>query len=476
MRRFDLRHLTILIPIGILLVVQLPNLSLPYFWDEAWSYIKAITKMSEVGPSLLPGRVPIEYSKGHPQFFYFLASTWMNLWGGSIVAMRILSLIISICLLLTVYFGLEKIANWQSAITGATLVSVQSMFLAQSILVLPEVLVSLLFVFSFFLFVSRNYLGYALSCILMVQTKETTIVLALVFGLFYLFRLSDQAERSKFRWQHLIALLSPGLIYLLFLVLHKHAFGVAFNSDHLDYFSTDIGSIIAKTKSALAHIFVHSGRTALTVIAFATITVAFFRNDVSMRPVTLALIAIVFHILFSVLNFFSPRYGLVAILAFITVFAYLWGQFKLNPYIRSVVIIALSIVCLGKSLTKKNNLDTTLGYIETVKVFQDIVNYCEDNQLQDEAFAVSFNMTYNLSDRAMGYIRGEKDFSNIRDWNHYKDAKYFIFESSFGENQIVRDVQKNFCRIQAFSREHAWAYIYENPLFQKEQGQNDEKH
>ena len=147
---FDIKSYLFLIPVVILLLIQIQHLSIPYFWDEAWSYMVAVKKMAELGPSLLPGAVPIDYCKGHPQLFYFISSLWMNLFPNSILCMRILPLIVSIGLLLVVFFGLKKLINLETANVGILLVGVQSTFLAQSILVLPEMMLSFWLVISFF--------------------------------------------------------------------------------------------------------------------------------------------------------------------------------------------------------------------------------------------------------------------------------------------------------------------------------------
>ena len=68
MKKFDLKDLSLIIPIGLLLIIQIPNLSLPYFWDEAWSYFPAIYKMYEIGPGLLPGDLPLWDAKEFKNF------------------------------------------------------------------------------------------------------------------------------------------------------------------------------------------------------------------------------------------------------------------------------------------------------------------------------------------------------------------------------------------------------------------------
>ena len=41
-------------------------------WDEIWVYAPALTEMAEIGPTLLPGVLDAELSRGHPLLFHFL--------------------------------------------------------------------------------------------------------------------------------------------------------------------------------------------------------------------------------------------------------------------------------------------------------------------------------------------------------------------------------------------------------------------
>ncbi len=463
------KHFALLVPIGILLLVQVPNLSLPYFWDEAWSYMTGINKMAEVGPSLLPGALPIDYCKGHPQFFFFLASIWMKLSGGSIVAMRLLPLLLSIGLLITVYVGLCKIANWQSALFASALISAESMFLAQSIFLLPEMLLSLMLVLSFFFFIQKKYMLYALSASIMILSKETAIVFALVFGLFYLLSFVKKNESQAFNSWHLICLLFPGLVYAGFLFLHYKAFSTLFYGDHVGYIKFDWPVISGKISSATSSLFVRNGNSLLSLLFVAAITGLFFSKKIDKRPVILAISLIVAFLAFSVLNFYTLRYGLVAMVLFLIALSYVLGQLGINSIVKYAFVIVAFSLCLYKSMSHKSNSDVDLGYVNTIKVHQKLVEYCEQKGWQTEPFAVSYNMIFNMRDRKLGYVNGQNDFSKINDWKSYKEAKYFIFESTFENNEIVQEVKAQFIQVVSFSDHHAWGFIYENPHYLEKQ-------
>jgi hypothetical protein len=60
----------VLVPALLALVFfKIPQLPLPSFWDEAWSYLPAILNMAETGPSLSPIRRPRNYTGVILSFF-----------------------------------------------------------------------------------------------------------------------------------------------------------------------------------------------------------------------------------------------------------------------------------------------------------------------------------------------------------------------------------------------------------------------
>lgn len=463
MKDISPKNLFFLIPILILLFIQIPNLGLPYFWDEAWSYFPAIKKLAEVGPSLMPGVIPIDYCKGHPQLFFFITSVWMKIFPDNITMMRILPLLFSLGVLITVYIGLLKLANRETAIIASLLISVQSMFLAQSIFLLPEMLLTLLFVMTFFFFLNNRFIAYTITCTLMVLTKETAIIFPILFGIFYFFTLLSQSNREKFRHRYLLALTIPVIIYIVFLFLHYLKFGVVFYGDHIQYISTDWTIIYDKISRAYSFIFIGYGRRFISITAIISIIILLFQRPKNGRLLILGIISFLGFMIFSMFNYYTQRYGLVAIVIFIIVFSYIVGQLRINIFIKNGIAICLAAICLYFSFTLKTNGDYDLGYIETVKVHQEMVHFCEENNLYDDPFAVTFNMIFCLRENDLGYLTGKKKFSNILDWKHYLEAKYFIYDATMGDAPPgVEYAKQNFKLVKTVINQHAWGYIYEN--------------
>lgn len=470
MKTDSIKNLFFIIPVLILLIIQVPHLGLPYFYDEAWSYIPSIKKMAEVGPSLLPGVLPIDYCKGHPQLFFFISSVWMKIFHENITMMRILPLLFSLGVLGSVYVLLLKLANWESAIMASLLVSVQSVFLAQSIFLLPEMLMTLLFVLSYFFFLNDQFTAYAITSSLMVLTKETAIIFALTFGLFYLFSLVSRSNREKHRHLYLLALSTPGMIYAAFLLLHYLKFKMIFYDQHLEYISMSWPMVKDKINMAYSFIFIQYGRRFISIAALISLIVLLFQRPKNGRLFILGILSFIAFMAFSVFNFYTQRYWLVLIVLFIILFGWMFGQFSINRFVIWGITIFLSILCLYFSLSQKQNADIDLGYMETIKVYQQLVDYCEENNLYDQPFSVTFNMIFCLQNKDLGYVTGKKSFTHVMDWKHYMEAKYFIYESTMGDPLPGVDYAKeNFKLVKAVTDKHAWGYIYENIHFQVNQ-------
>ncbi len=461
MKTFEKRDLFILIPIGILLFIQIPNLSLPYFWDEAWSYFTSIKKMAEEGPSMLPGAVPLDYCKGHPQFYFFITSLWMKIFPESIIMMRVFALAFSVALLLITFYGLKKIVSWNAGMIATLLISVQSLFLAQSIFLLPEMMVSLFFVLSFFYYYKEEYWKYAIVSTLMVLTKETSIIFCIVFGIHYLASLLNRSNRLNFKPLHILSLFIPAIVYSIFLILHYLKFGIFFYGEHLNYITFDAYMIKVNIQQALSSIFLKQGRIYLSAIFLLSLLIFILSKRGNLRFIIIGFISIISFLLFSVFNFYTIRYGLVLMILTIILFSFVLNNLKVKSFIKYILTLLIAIVSLYFSFSKKTNSDSDLGYIETIKVHQDLVSFCEDEDFYNDTLAVSFNMIFNLRDKGLGYVKGNNNFTNVSDWKNVKESQIFIYESTFNENdESVMYAKNNFTLIKSFKNKHAWGYIY----------------
>jgi hypothetical protein len=78
-------------------------------------------------------------------------------------------------------------------------------------------------------------------------------------------------------------------------------------------------------------------------------------------------------------------------------------------------------------------------------------------------------MIFCLRDKDLGYVKGEKEFSNIKDWKNYKEARYFLNDVAMGDQfEGAQYARENFKLLKAFNNKNAWGTIYENTHFQEQ--------
>ncbi len=454
----------IILPILFLWIVKLPHLHLPFFWDEAWSYFPAIQKMYETGPGLLPGDLPLWDAKGHPLFFFFISSIWMNVTGLNIFLLRLLPMLISTGVLVASWALLKRHVSLAAANIGILLIAVQQLFLAQAAMFLPEMLVALLLVISLNAYLSRNFWIFIMSGTAMVMTKETSIVFIATFLLTHLLYYLKPGRESRPYINESIQIAVPLLSYIGFLILHKLEFGSWFFDDHLGYISISISEVIRKIQIALSGIFVNWGRVIILIATLVSLGLICFRRGnckFSSFRIVILLLMITF-IAFSSLNFYTQRYMLSMIVIFMIFASSVISKAGFqNKVINLAIVVILTAIPAFYSFTKKSNADSDLGYIEVVQLHKEMVEFMEDQGWKDEPISASFNMIFALRNPSLGYTRTNEGFTNVKDIKTFRQSRIFVHESTFYDDKSQIDsIKSEMLLLKRFENKHAWGEIY----------------
>ncbi len=442
----------------------MPHLFVPYFWDEAWSYFPAVFKMYENGPGLLPGALSLWDAKGHPLFFFFLNSSWMRLVGTSVFWVHVLPLLISLGTIMATYFLVKKHVNKWAANVSVVLLSVQSLFLAQATMLLPEMLVTLLLILSVDFYLRKKYWLFVLFASIMVITKETTIVFVGGFLLFHLFYSLKIREELKIYFKESLLLLIPIIVYGLFLVLHKREFGSFFFEDHMGYIKFNWESISKKLQIATGIVYTRYGRNVILLAVFVSALISFvkYKKIKNGKLLGLLLLQTVIFLTFSVLNFYTQRYMLSILSLFAIIAGVLIQQAKFkNKILNWLIVLAIAAVPTYYTFTKKSNSDSDLGYVETVKVHQQMVEFCEKQGWQNKPIAASFNMIFCLRNPHIGYVSSKEGFSEVTNMTKFREVEIWLFESTFDNHRHQLDsVRNEYTLLKEFKLKHAWGEIY----------------
>ncbi len=212
-------------------------------------------------------------------------------------------------------------------------------------------------------------------------------------------------------------------------------------------------------------IFTRYGRIIPFLAVLTSLLIVFLRKKkiVNIKLLALLLLQTILFLLFSAVNFYTQRYMLVLMGLFMIASGVLLVQARFKNIVLNVgIVVVLLAVPAIYSFTKKSNADSDLGYVETVKVQQQMARYCEEQGWQDRPVAASFNMIFALRDPNLGFLSGDKGFSRVTNMGKFREAEIFLNESTFFDHRAELDTVKNENpKIKEFHLDHAWGEIYE---------------
>ena len=364
--RIDLLFILILL---VFIFFKWSHLTLPYIFDEANFYGPAVIKMYENGPSLSPVSIPVFYSRGHPLLFHFLGASWMQLFGTSILSSHIFALCISIILLISVYYFCSKAFNQTAGIISTISICVQPLFLAQSNLVLPEMLLALLMVTTLLSYLDNNKIVYWIAAALAMMTKESALILFCTLPIYrlYLLKINPADTFSNFIKDTLF-ILSPISIWLLFLIWQKLTLGWFFFPEHQGLIILTPSVVWEKFARILLIVFIWSGRNSLTLLSIIFLFYYYIKSKKLSPTITPYLILFTLFILlfssFSALNFFTNRYiiSLVILVSILT--GCILSFYSTKKYVIAISILIILISGGYNILTLRYDCDHNLGYVD----------------------------------------------------------------------------------------------------------------
>lgn len=448
------------------LILKIWYLSVPYFWDESWVYGPAVSEMGNRLPSLLPGSIDIDLSRGHPMLFHFLGGLWGNILGTSIVSLHSFALTISFALLLTLGYTLYN-ENSSFRITALSLGTVglacQGIFLAQSAMVLPEILVSLFVLLSLYLWSKKKYVFSAIFISACLLTKESGAVLFPSLGIAYLVH---QLLLNKFRWSSSFKILGILILALLpyvgFLIYQNAEFGWYFYPNHMDLQASSAQQFRIQLRASLNFILLDQNRVYLTLFMSVILLLRFRKSRVfwawtgwssivlfiiyatqwqtwtmcilflSAAIVSLILllhasrkyykrshylyltIAIfsLFYIAFTAFNFYSARYLLCLFPLYMLTLMKL-AMPLLNRTSFAIVYFGI-LVFLGLAGLDRSNIgDTNLSFIDVGHAQKQMVEFLEAGH-QEDVILAPFLVLESLKKDYAGYKSRESTFSNLQ--------------------------------------------------------------
>jgi 4-amino-4-deoxy-L-arabinose transferase-like glycosyltransferase len=458
----------VLVPALLALVFfKIPQLPLPSFWDEAWSYLPAILNMAETGPSLLPDPQTAELYRGHPLFFYFTSSVWVVVFGRSFILMRLFPLIISMLLLTVLYFFANKHFGRKIAAVTTLFMLIQSVFIAQSSMLLPEMMLALLSLLTLDAFLSGKKVRFILWGTLLALTKETGLVLILAC---IFIRMTEpwwnrEAKSLHDRIAGSWHLLVPLLMTALFFIVQKIIMGWFFFPEHIGFLNFTFGSLVRRLGGYSSYLFIGFGRNLLSIFAGVAVLVMVVRkhaiNPQQLKVVLTLLLFMVFYLLFLSVNFYSPRYLLSILPLFILLCVFvISGASEPYRYLHYLILLVIFANNLWFTWDKRTDADHNLGYADAVGVTEQVTAFCSEQNWEDRHIATHFLMRQYLALPSAGYIGETGVFRHLE--TAVTDSTDIAVISSVEYTPAFRKQieDRNGILVKRFERNNSWSEAY----------------
>lgn len=472
MKHYQNKLTSYFLPLIVILFVlsRLGNLNLPFYWDEAWSYATAVFDMHENVLAILPGDANPNLTRGHPLLFYFLAALWMKLFGTSLVAIHLFPLIISCIFLITIYKIVLSLFNKESAMIALLWFALQSIFLAQSTLLLPEIMLALFTLLSFYFYYMKKWIWFSIFSILLVMTKETGMVLIAALFLDKILLEKWFNRNSPRSWPLLIRELAvlciPVVAFATFMILQKIHFGWFLYPEHMGMTVLSPQVILERLNSFFFKLLIQHGRVVLLALALAGLIVLIRKKAVVGKQAHVLLFSSLFillYMLFSAVNFFTTRYLLSIMPFFFICSSWIISEmFAGRSQSRNLVAASLAFLFAWHSFyAYRSEADVSLAYKNTVLLHKEAVRYAEEMHWQQTPLFTSFLMLYNLSDHNLGYLKNkDKPFVNLNKSpeNNYDVYLCYSNEPDPEYNRIKSD--SSYVLKKRFESGGAWAEFY----------------
>lgn len=465
---YSLLFLTLIV---IFLIIKIPDLLLPCFWDEAWPYSVAIYDLYDHGLSLSPGAISPELYRGHPIFYHFCQVLWMKIFGSSLLVAKTFPLFISVMLLISVYMFCKTLFDKKIGIVAVLFILLQPVFLTQSTFLLPEIFLALLTLLTFYSYVDKKKILYLLACSAMLLTKETGAVFFISIFVWHFIDFIRNKERNFVAFlKSSLFLAIPILPVAAFFVTQKIIYGWFLFPFHVELL--DKSNLLDKIFNRFDFVFISKANWflfALTILSLALYLyrkIKFKKENLISKQFgffILFLIFATFFVIFCAVNFFSPRYILCILPLVMIAYAY-WiiTLFNFKPVLSliPVTIISVMFISININAQNKRSLDHSLSFRNAVDCQKQTVQYLEENNYYDASIFTHFLMRVDLEYKCAGYRSNDVPFTNIL--NEFDgNAQYCIFSdveysNEFDEIKSSYDLEL----VKRFERNHAYTEIY----------------
>jgi 4-amino-4-deoxy-L-arabinose transferase-like glycosyltransferase len=468
MQEFKNRHLykiLLLVLILVFVIIKIPYLSLPYFWDESWSYGQAIHYMYKNGLGILPGSLPHSLSKGHPLLFFCIAAFGMKIFGTGLIGSHILPLIISIGLIVMVFYFARIFFNEAVGFMSAVFMSCQALFISQANLLLPEVFIGLCTLMALYGYLRYNLFLFYLGSIAFLLTKETGFCLILFVLAWEMISLLKGERNFKQSLRRMFLFALPLIPALAFYLLQKKTHGFYLYPIHVDMMQYEPLFILDEMKDYFHEVFFSNEKFFAFFIAAIGLIFIIRRKDAELKkklyPCLVLISFTLFYIFFMSFQFINMRYSLTVIpLVSICISALIYYSLDLYPKFRLVLFSSLIAIISSFTYFKGTRDRETLGYVDFIKCDKAAIHYLAEKNYYDKKFYAQYLMLTNMKFPEAGYLQGKEIFSNFADTEKENFDLFILTSYDYFPLSKAFIRQRNLKLEKEFSSGKEWTKIF----------------
>ncbi len=441
-------HLLFILSLIIFVVLKLPALSLPFYWDELGVYSRSSIYLAQHGLGLLPANLPPDYSRGHPLLFSFIYGLALKLFGISVTTGHAVSLAFSVALIITLYYILCRESEPFIALLSAILLMAQPVFFAQSVFVLPEVVLALFSIWALYAYYNKNLVVFAVVATMAVMVKETAIILPVIaLGYMITIKIFAKREDAEITPKSLLLIFTPWLVFGIFMIAQKIQYGWFLFPLHVNNVSVGVDYINVQSHYVDRFLFYSQGRYWWVKVFIIGAVALLLKGKLRVQAgwFFLSLLFIAVFIAFSSVNFYMDRYMILAL----PVLCWLVVEALNIVWKNKVFISAISMLLFAAAIrdmeTDGFNYDCDMSYRRVLDVEQQAARYACDSLADRTGIAINFPMNFILISDNTGFNTKCKIVA--KDAGAGNAIKYIIYGSNsldFTYNDWEYNEQVNF--------------------------------
>ena len=469
----------------IFIILKLPHLDYPFFWDESWPYASAIHSMYQHGPSLSPDAIDPNLTRGHPTLWIFMVATWMKIFGTSLIAIHSFPLLVSTLFSISIYEIARKLFNPITGIFALLLIIFQLIFFVQSSLVLLEISLAFAALSSIYFYSTNQLKWLTFSLLILFFIKETGTILGLSLGIMSIIRWLKRDINLKEFLRHLMVFSIPVIAYVVFFSIQKKLLGWYFFPFHVELVEINYPVIRDKFIAGLSLLTIEDNRRLLLqLLALFMAVVLVSKWDVLKNNIaqfsfetffgekwseqkTFVLTILLFipvFLFFSGMNVFINRYYLIVLVPFYFLYALIFASLVKKFNASSFFIIAGLLISFHVYSFKNSYKigDNDLGAFKIMRVEQSMISYMEKHYPYDTPISTNaFLIRTQLTDPNTRYLSSDKKYTNVN-WEVNANTKVALFSNKEDDSQREAVINNGeYKMVIRFENGNTWGEIYE---------------